>query len=621
MLEPQANLAAPVKERKEKVGGKVWPWQWTALETNFVLLIGIIILINLNLWNLLHYKHPSRRTFSVPHHEELSRMLHQESGRVADGISEDDIDYDGNLWTPIFDRNTIVCLNLDGEIKKTSWTTEEEKQTWADLNCGALLKAMFERWKLQSGHRKEECDRLATFGIIPGETWGDATPSQKKQWGDMACDCHYESGWNDMCLSGFPPHVHNTTVWRGIEEAAHSREGDERIVSPHGTPAMPIIAVTVGTTSRSFRWSKLDESPLFGILLPSIARTLEKGFEYRVYVGYDTGDLFYDNADRIAEANAWAKEHVETPAREKGHVVTVKFVSFLNILRKPGPMFNFLAACAFGDGADYVYRVNDDTELRTIWAGAFVTALANMQPANLGVVGPKCPEGNYRILTHDFVHRIHKDIFKVYYPVVLTDWWMDDWISRVYPMENTMRHEDVWVTHHTWVSGSGNPVRYHVDHSHKKFLEHELRHGYTLIEDYKRNRCAGGGTCKVTDGVVTLAWSEKYDADKIVYLDSVVKTRMGSSFEDSSSVYGEDDDMSGAYSQGGVEYSVSGSLSGSQDTTKEPQDDDDWVLHGVSLSPDCLSPFHTLSLNCLSFPDQKDRVPHSAEYRSVDCFR
>ena len=36
-----------------------------------------------------------------------------------------------------------------------------------------------------------------------------------------------------------------------------------------------------------------------------------------------------------------------------------------------------------------------------------------------------------QILTHDFVHRTHKHIFQTYYPVVLTDWWMDDWISKV----------------------------------------------------------------------------------------------------------------------------------------------------------------------------------------------
>ena len=32
---------------------------------------------------------------------------------------------------------------------------------------------------------------------------------------------------------------------------------------------------------------------------------------------------------------------------------------------QPGPAFNFMMAAAAEDGADYLYRVNDDTEVRT----------------------------------------------------------------------------------------------------------------------------------------------------------------------------------------------------------------------------------------------------------------
>jgi hypothetical protein len=39
-------------------------------------------------------------------------------------------------------------------------------------------------------------------------------------------------------------------------------------------------------------------------------------------------------------------------------------------------------------GADYLYRVNDDTEFRTRWAGALTHALASFPVANLGVVRP-----------------------------------------------------------------------------------------------------------------------------------------------------------------------------------------------------------------------------------------
>lgn len=43
------------------------------------------------------------------------------------------------------------------------------------------------------------------------------------------------------------------------------------------------------------------------------------------------------------------------------------------------------------------------------------------------------------MITHDFVHKTHLRIFDTYYPPVLSDWWMDDWISHVYPADNARK--------------------------------------------------------------------------------------------------------------------------------------------------------------------------------------
>jgi hypothetical protein len=92
----------------------------------------------------------------------------------------------------------------------------------------------------------------------------------------------YEKGWSDDCLSGDPPDAHNSTTYLGIESAARSRGEDEKIrINPAAPSGLPVIALTVGTTSRGFRWESFDVSPLFGILLPSLLRTLEEGFEFR----------------------------------------------------------------------------------------------------------------------------------------------------------------------------------------------------------------------------------------------------------------------------------------------------------------------------------------------------
>lgn len=49
------------------------------------------------------------------------------------------------------------------------------------------------------------------------------------------------------------------------------------------------------------------------------------------------------------------------------------------MLQKPGPVFNYVAAAAFEDGAEYVFRVNDDTEIITVgWAEVMTSQLASL---------------------------------------------------------------------------------------------------------------------------------------------------------------------------------------------------------------------------------------------------
>jgi hypothetical protein len=63
-----------------------------------------------------------------------------------------------------------------------------------------------------------------------------------------------------------------------------------------------------------------------------------------------------------------------------------------------------------------------------------------------GAVGPLCRQGNTKILTHDFTHRLHMEVFGMeYYPPELTDWWMDDWIARVYGSSRTRQSKSIEV--------------------------------------------------------------------------------------------------------------------------------------------------------------------------------
>ena len=110
----------------------------------------------------------------------------------------------------------------------------------------------------------------------------------------------------------------------------------------------------------------------------------------------------------------------------------------------------------------------------------WIAALASLDPPNLGAVGPRVYGDGIRasrLLTVDFVHRTHLDIFPTYYPPVFTDWWLDDWISRVYGRTRTTRGP-FSVLHHTGHSGT----RYHVNRENERALVAEVERGQARIK-------------------------------------------------------------------------------------------------------------------------------------------
>lgn len=489
-------------------------YTWSRGEKQLLLVACVVLLYHFNVFNFFHGQ-------NVPEEDEEFQYLTGISNTL---MTNELLDTVGQNWVPIKDRDTLRCTNLDGLIKRRGTANDEETKLWETLGCENKLAELYLKWEQSNSKLKTHCDKWKEdYGIDVGIDWGIASDSVMTQWKQFRCDCHYPAGWKDDCLHGLPPTVHESTTPAGIDAAAHARTPEERLASPAEAQGLPVIAIVLGTTSRGYRWDELTESPLVRIFLSSVARTLDKGFEYRIYAGFDVGDLFYDDDAKLKELHGWFERKVATEAKEKGIVIQLAFVRFLNILRKPGPIFNFLTASAYMDGADYMYRINDDTELRTPWAGAMVTALSQFTPPFLGVVGPICYDGNQNILTHDFVHRTHRNIFQTYYPVVFSDWWMDDWISKVYPRDNTLRHPAVAVSHHTWMTGGGDPVRYQVDHTHETFLDDELRRGLKVIGAFNELHCRHG-TCVAPDGHVTPKWQGTYEEEKQKVFDSLFDT-------------------------------------------------------------------------------------------------
>ena len=103
--------------------------------------------------------------------------------------------------------------------------------------------------------------------------------------------------------------------------------------------------------------------PLSTYCIPSLLRTMEPGFEYALYVGYDSDDLHFADPKRAEELTRLARP------------VPVLLYGYDNPARKPGPIFNNISAQAVLGGCDYLYRINDDSELQV--SAAFSMATLN----------------------------------------------------------------------------------------------------------------------------------------------------------------------------------------------------------------------------------------------------
>lgn len=243
----------------------------------------------------------------------------------------------------------------------------------------------------------------------------------------------------------------------------------------------PLVAIVVCTKSLPDWGNRISATGLHTLLIPSIERTVTL-YELRHYriefvVGFDKGDQFWENeAIRKALGN-------ET-------IFPINFVSIAKNPDRPHHIpFNQACRAAYEYGAEYIARVNDDTEfVSNDWIHKGITELSRYDPPNVGVVGPNFKEGNTGILTHDFVHRTHLEIFDNYYPDEFDNWWIDDWITLVYKRTGRCKKMMDWtVKHHVKLHGGSNS-RYQITHDQKKMLESTVQRGVNQINAFLQNK-------------------------------------------------------------------------------------------------------------------------------------
>ena len=66
------------------------------------------------------------------------------------------------------------------------------------------------------------------------------------------------------------------------------------------------------------------------------------GFEFWLYILYDAGDAFYDSPSREAQVRSWLQRRMVAPLATRGVALRFALLRFDNVLRKPGPAFNFM---------------------------------------------------------------------------------------------------------------------------------------------------------------------------------------------------------------------------------------------------------------------------------------
>ena len=325
-------------------------------------------------------------------------------------------------------------------------------------------------------------DKYTAHKVVIGKSWGTLPQADQERWNQLQCgrtivenDVSIDSVGKSDQLDKCKDYVRRSNLPSGMKELTEHEQMefrafhctiaviDDKVMRftppvcsqndmssalaynpTQSTPPQhfsfkqePIIAIMSGSTTRNVIDPSVHNIALFRILLPSLSITFDCGYSYMIVIGYDVGDKYFDTETGIKETEDWFKIHYVDKLKDSGISVRLVFVSVKNTAKKPGPVFNEMARKAYDLGADFFYRVNDDTEIVGNWPHLFVSALRyQASPVFVGMVGPFC--GNNRILTHEFTSRLHMEIFEMnYYPPQLLAWYMDDWISRVYGSQRT----------------------------------------------------------------------------------------------------------------------------------------------------------------------------------------
>jgi hypothetical protein len=183
----------------------------------------------------------------------------------------------------------------------------------------------------------------------------------------------------------------------------------------------------------------ITNTKFFKHCLPGVVRTA--GYDARnfvVHIGIDRDDGYWNTAKRLAKIRDF-----EALRNIRFSPVIVSGGTFVKAI-------NEVAKIAYRDGMQYFLRIIADSELlapRSATLG--IRRLQSMKRRNVGVIGPLSYNDRPDIFTHDMTSRAHLKIFNEnYYPTVISNWFIDDWIGSIYGENACVRLQYFHVLHH-----------------------------------------------------------------------------------------------------------------------------------------------------------------------------
>lgn len=224
--------------------------------------------------------------------------------------------------------------------------------------------------------------------------------------------------------------------WLAQEPLSYSFIPPSLSSAPSRCGRLKLIHFPLSSTSRNLEEHvpSFEALPLVQYALKSFVESAEPvKFRYAFSIAVDSDDAWYKLASVQDSIRNWFQARY-TQQWPGACPVELTFHLYANTRSRNTWAVNYATAYGYEMGADYFYRINDDTVLlKNSWSSVFVYELSRMRPIpGLGVTGPYDPFLEGHLPTHSFVSRKHYEWFGTYFPFLFGNHFSDDWIKYVY---------------------------------------------------------------------------------------------------------------------------------------------------------------------------------------------